>query len=210
MIAPARRAARSSLLLATALSVAACEDNGVEARVFSDLDACLAEAADSQDLQAADECRAAFETAQAEHERTAPRYAEQALCEEQHGGECTVQQASGGGSFFMPLMMGYMMGNMMSGGAGALRSQPLYRTAEGRFATATGATRVASLSGTQRLRPSAFAPAPSTAQAAPMTRATVRATGGFGQARATGAPSTRPTGTSGRSAGGFRSGGFSS
>ena len=209
MIAPARRAARGSLLLATALSVAACEDDAVEARVFSDLDACLAETAGSQDLQAADECRSAFETARAEHERTAPRYAEAALCEEQHGGECTVQQASGGGSFFMPLMMGYMMGNLMSGGGGALRSQPLYRTAGGRYATATGATRVAALSGSQSLRPSAFAPAPSSAQAAPMTRAAVRATGGFGQARATGAPRARPTATGGRG-GGFRSGGFSS
>jgi uncharacterized protein YgiB involved in biofilm formation len=107
-------------------------------------------------------CRTAIEAAQREHVTTAPRFASRQDCEASFGsGACgpspengltqgqgqqpPVQQppgqqqtASSGGSSFMPLFMGYMMGRAMSGNG--MFSQPLYRqpgTATG-LATAGG------------------------------------------------------------------------
>ena len=39
------------------------------------------------------------------------------------------QQASSGGSIFMPMMMGYMMGRMLGGASGPWAAQPMYRDA---------------------------------------------------------------------------------
>lgn len=68
-----------------------------------------------------------------------PRFSSQAECEETFGeGQCNpaqsavaqgseqqVQQSSG--SMWMPMMMGYMAGRMMSGGGMSQGSQPLYK-----------------------------------------------------------------------------------
>ena len=71
----------------------------------------------------------AFQQAEAEHRTTAPAFAAREACEEKFGvGNCGWQQGQpsstqaqgssfGGGGFFMPLMMGYMLGNMMNRGA---------------------------------------------------------------------------------------------
>ena len=55
----------------------------------------------------------------------APRFGRKQQCEQEFGaGNCESRQEAGGGSFFMPMMMGYMMGNMMGGNR---FSQPVYR-----------------------------------------------------------------------------------
>jgi len=60
----------------------------------------------------ANECARAFQQARIEHETTAPRFASQAACESKFGeANCMPAQGSqaGGQSWFLPLMMGYLM-----------------------------------------------------------------------------------------------------
>ena len=75
------------------------------------------------------ECVANFQQAQQTHIAAAPKYTSQADCEADFGAEkCELapQRTTSGGSVFMPLMAGYMMGSMLSGGG---CGQPLYRGA---------------------------------------------------------------------------------
>lgn len=184
---PARRRSKRSrvvpmtLMGAAALSMAACEDDRVETRAFASVEECASGAGAEDAWFDGEACVASFEEARAEHERTAPRYVDAALCEEEHGGACYERTGSGGSSIFLPLMAGYLMGNMLGRtGASSARAQPVYRTAAGRFAT-PGGTSMSSLRGVSAASPAAFRAAP--AAAAPMTRATVRSTGGFGASR---------------------------
>lgn len=125
-----------TLMGASAIVLQACDQNDVEAQVFQDLQGCF----DAQELTEA-QCREVYQGAVSEHVQTAPRYATQEECIAAHGAEgCQVQQTASGGSFFMPLMMGYFAGRMLSGGYG--NSTPLYRDAKnpGNFRTADAKT----------------------------------------------------------------------
>lgn len=185
------RGARMALLGAAAFGVAACQEDGVEATAFPDEAACVEATADEgPDGRAA--CEAAFAAAEAEHRRSAPRYEDQALCEEEHGGTCVAEEREGG-SVFLPVMAGYMMGRVLGGGSARTLAQPLYQTRDGALATATGAARFGAAGAAQTVRETSFRAPPATAGVDPMTRATVRSTGGFGRSP---------------SAGGARGGGF--
>ena len=174
-----RSRAVPAVALAGAVGLAGCQDDRVETAVFPTEARCVAEAQAGQTWYSETDCTEAAEEARAEHERTAPRYAEEALCEEQHGGDCYAEARPGGGSVFLPLVAGYMLGNMMAGRA----AQPLYRTPGGGFANAAGTARFGSNLGAARVSPAGFRAAPDTARAAPMTRATVARTGGLGAGR---------------------------
>jgi uncharacterized protein YgiB involved in biofilm formation len=113
-----------ALMSATALTLAAC-DNPEEVAVFETVEQCATQ--NGFNLQA---CEANMKQAQAEHVRVAPKYTSAADCEADFGAEqceTSPQRTTSGGSVFMPLMMGYMMGNMMSGRSG-VATQPLYRS----------------------------------------------------------------------------------
>jgi uncharacterized protein YgiB involved in biofilm formation len=143
-----------TLLLASvaALALAACDEkNDVASEFIRD----EAQCATQQDASA---CRQALADARTAHQRTAPAFASQSACEERFGeancqavanvrptaeqlaaaGGETVQAAAGaasqqvqqaGGSWFMPLLAGYMMGRLAGGG---MMAQPLYRDANNR------------------------------------------------------------------------------
>ncbi len=119
---------------------ASCEEPQVDAAIFEDVQQCLAQpGADEQT------CRDAFQLARQQHVEVAPKYTDKAACEADFGeGQCedAPYQTQGGGSVFMPLMMGYMMGRMMSGGMRGVAPQPLYRSANdpGSFRTADNQT----------------------------------------------------------------------
>lgn len=128
----------------------ACEEPRVEAMVFENLQQCL----DDTTMDRSD-CEANYKEARDQHAAVAPKYASAADCQADFGaGQCekAPYQTQSGGSIFMPLMMGYMMGSMI-GGRRSMMSQPLYRTAKnpGTFRTAdsrnvgsaTGRTQVA-------------------------------------------------------------------
>lgn len=197
-----KRSRHVALVLAgtAMLTLAACEDDRVDAQAFPDLDSCLAAAREDGLWFTEDDCQTQFAAARAEHLETAPRYESQELCEQEHGaGACgadpaAAQQNQGGGFSFMPLLVGYMMGSMLSRGGGVF-SQPMIRTPGG-YSTPNGNQSFAGNSGSARVPSNTFARAPSTIGQAPMTQTQVAQRGGFG------ASSTARTGTAGRSAGG--------
>jgi len=181
------------VLLGTAtLALAACEDDRVDAQAFPDLDSCIAASKENGLWFTEDDCRKNFAAAQKELVETAPRYASKELCEQEHGaGNCgddpAAAQQSGGGFSFMPLLMGYMMGSMMSRGAGAY-SQPMVKTANGQYSTPKGDQSFASNTGRGKVTPQTFQRAPTTLGKPPMTASQVSQRGGFGAAR-----TARPT-----------------
>lgn len=108
--------------------LAACEEPKVEARVYDSVSQCL----NDPDADPA-ACEANFKHAAEQHAAVAPKYADQAACEADFGAEqCEPApgQTESGGSVFMPLMMGYMMGSLLSGGRSGVAAQPLYRSAD--------------------------------------------------------------------------------
>ncbi len=163
-----------------ALALTACEeDPAVQARAFPDLSSCLDEADEADASFTAQDCEAAFAAAQAAYVEGAPRYEDEALCEEQHGGECMAEERPGE-AVFMPILTGYLLGRALSGNSRPLLSQPLV-SRPGGFATVSGDARLTSNSGAAEMRASAFRSAPSARLAPPLSRATVARTGGFGQ-----------------------------
>lgn len=168
---------------AASLVLAGCGEKPVEVQVFNTPDECAAY------YNPPAECQAAFAEAKALHPQVAPRYANRQECETDFGvGQCesaavvaanttepAQQQSQASGGFFMPMMMGFMAGQMLNRGgmagapqqqtASANRStvpnQPLYKSRDDRstFRTATN-TAVASQPGLTRIKPSAVQPKP--------------------------------------------------
>jgi uncharacterized protein YgiB involved in biofilm formation len=112
---------RLVLLGSASVALTSCGDSGAppkDARFYPTVKECTAD-------YGAKPC----EDAKAEADKTqaaeAPRFTQKQQCEAEFGvGNCETRQASDGGSFFMPLLMGYMVGNMMGGNR---FSQPVYR-----------------------------------------------------------------------------------
>jgi len=115
------RAVKLVLLGGAGIALAACSDDAPpnDAKFFSDAQECAA----VYDAQA---CQEAQVASQKISDEEAPRYARKEECEAEFGvGNCESRQtASGGGGIFMPLMMGYMIGNMMNNNR---FNQPVYR-----------------------------------------------------------------------------------
>jgi len=170
---------------ATAFALAGCRDEQVDAAAFPDLQTCL-DQAPSGDVFTAEDCRASFAQAETLHVESAPRYDSIAVCEEQHGeGACGSEAEAtqgGSGSIFMPLLAGYLIGNMMSNRAGMAAAQPLYKTSDGRFTNAARSSVYSSNAGSAKLNTSQFTRPATTVGQTPMTRATAASRGGFGSA----------------------------
>ncbi|USU03427.1 DUF1190 domain-containing protein [Sphingomonadaceae bacterium OTU29THOMA1] len=60
-------------------------------------------------------CNEAAEAAAKEDPKTAPRYAEKNLCEDQFGNGNCFARSDGGSSFFTPLLTGFMIGRLLDG-----------------------------------------------------------------------------------------------
>ncbi|WP_102110247.1 DUF1190 domain-containing protein [Oceaniglobus roseus] len=181
---PRSRSVALTLLGAAAFTLAGCQEEQVDAQAYPDLASCK-DAADTGGLLTIEQCETAFAEAQQLHVETAPRYDSLAVCEEQHGeGACgsEAQQVGNGGSgsIFMPLLAGYLIGNLL-GGRGMAGAQPMYRTQDGRFTTPGGTSTYSSNRGTAKLSPSAFSRPPTTVGKAPMTKTTTGTRGGFGR-----------------------------
>jgi uncharacterized protein YgiB involved in biofilm formation len=175
-----------TILGAAAFTLAGCQEEKVDAAAFPNLQACT-DTAQNGGLFTVQDCDTAFAEAEALHVEAAPRYDSLAVCEEQHGKDAcgTEDTAVQGGShgIFMPLMAGYLIGNMLGGRNGAAASQPLYKTANGKFSNAAGTSTFSGNSGSTKLGTSQFAKPATTAGKPPMTQATAKARGGFGSGR---------------------------
>jgi uncharacterized protein YgiB involved in biofilm formation len=131
------RKSRYVTVLMAATALAACDQNVMTGPGSGDAGTIYGSAADCAKDFDANACSQAFETAKTQHQAQAPKFASAAECEAAGFNKCeeaTAQQPTGteqanagtqtGGSFFMPMMMGYMMGRMLGGpgmmpGAGA-------------------------------------------------------------------------------------------
>lgn len=183
-----KRSKKAALVLmvpATTFLLAGCVEEPEQAMVYNSPSDCSAGGFNSTEA-----CIADYETAQAMHPQVAPKYLSQAECEIDFGAEqCekAPQQTTSGGSVFMPMMMGYMMGSMLnrsqgaggqnfqqtsSGGKSNIPTQPLYKSRDdrGTFRTATNKS-VAKGTGLVSVKPSQLKP-----QAGQLVRR-----GGFGQ-----------------------------
>ncbi|MBS0969095.1 DUF1190 domain-containing protein [Chimaeribacter arupi] len=198
------RMAPLALAVGAAFTLAGCEKADETVSMYQNADDCT-----RANPSNAAQCNAAYTEAQKEAARTAPKYASREDCVAEFGeGQCTQAPAQAGavaqphesGSFWMPLMAGYMMGRMMSGGSYA--QQPLFTSrapnnpANGKFVDASGRNYGAATPGrTVTVPKTALAPKPAT------TRTITR--GGFGETVAKQATAQRSSMSSGsRSFGG--------
>lgn len=168
MSIPFKRSKCARLIMmvpAASLVLAGCAEKAVDAQVYSSVSECVAF------YNPVEQCEASFGEAQKLHPSVAPRYMSKAECEVDFGqGQCesnieasastdqlagntSQQSAQSGGSFFMPMMMGFMAAQMMNrAGAAQTQNQPLYKSRDDRntfrtannnaVATAPGATKV--------------------------------------------------------------------
>lgn len=122
------RSIRLVLLGGATMMLAACgEDDQVpkDAKFFSDVKDCAAVYSEAT-------CLDAKTQSEKDYLAQAPRFSRKEECEKEFGaGNCETPQAtgtasSGGSSFFMPMMMGYMLGNMMGGNNNRFNA-PVYR-----------------------------------------------------------------------------------
>jgi uncharacterized protein YgiB involved in biofilm formation len=151
------------------LLVLASSEDEEEILVYGTVAECIASGENAES-----ECRAEFSKAEKLHEEVAPRYAQESDCRSRYDG--CYRRNSGGSSFFVPLMLGYMLAPR---GSRFSSTQPLYRTpSDGRFYTA-GNGRVGAVSASGRASVAKSKATPPTARTRTVSR------GGFG-ARAAG------------------------
>lgn len=208
----ARHLTPVALAVTAVFMLAGCEQSDETVSMYQNADDCS-----SANPGKSEQCTVAFNQAKEEAVKTAPKYATREDCIAEFGeGQCEKAPAQAGltsnaesqqsGSFWMPLMAGYMMGRMMSGGMGA--QQPLFTSkaagspANGKFVDASGKSYGPATTGRSMTVPkTAMAPKPATTST--VTR------GGFGESVAkqssmqrSSASSANRSGTSSRSFGG--------
>lgn len=173
------RAARLIMMVpAASLVLTGCAEKTVEAQVYNSVNECVAF------YNPIEQCEAAFKDAKNIHPSVAPRYSNVYECEADFGvGQCqgnaevaeemaqsnalasdqvaanspTNPERQQSSSFFMPMMMGFLAGQMMNrGNAQAAPNQPLYKSRDDKntFRTANNAA-VATKPGPTQVRPSA-------------------------------------------------------
>lgn len=195
--------------------LAGCEKSDETVQMFQNADDCS-----QANPGKSAECTAAYNNALKEAERTAPKYATREDCVAEFGeGQCqqapaqagaagsgsteNQAQAQSSGSFWMPLMAGYMMGRLMGGGMG-FAQQPLFSSrnpaspAYGQYTDASGKSYGAA-------QPGRTATVPKTAMTPKPATTTTVTRGGFGETVAKQSAMQRSamgTGTGSRSMGG--------
>jgi uncharacterized protein YgiB involved in biofilm formation len=136
MSIPIRRRSVAIGLSALTLTggLAACGDKAADTpmKVYASPTACQASGTDWNT------CNTSYQQAAAEHLRTAPQFKTKAECEQQTGGDCDQHAMSDGSPpVFLPLMAGFMLGQMLSGPR--FVSHPLYAGRDGFY---SGSARV--------------------------------------------------------------------
>lgn len=98
---------------------------------YTSIEAC------ERDGNSAELCRRASQAADTASANDAPRYRSRADCIAEYGDLCTEKREAGGG-FWMPLMTGFMLSQMLSPGRAPtyLDSNPIYRTRAGQYTEA--------------------------------------------------------------------------
>jgi uncharacterized protein YgiB involved in biofilm formation len=194
---PRRRLRSSGLVLTglmagTAMSISACDDGGgsavqwgdqaaasrqVEARTFASLDDCK-KADDLTDAQ----CDTAYAQAQKDSAENAPKFSDQQSCEERYGvDQCVPRSSQNGGSFFTPLLTGFIIGQALNNMGGGYRGAPMYRDRDGTFYSGSGYPLSRDyVTGRTRVRSDSFEAPTVRAPTRVQSRSAVISRGGFG------------------------------
>ena len=120
-----KRSKKVALMLmvpATTLLMAGCGEEREQAMVFNSPDECV-----QSGLSTQEQCSANFVAAKAAHPEVAPKYKDKAECEADFGaGHCETapQRTEHGSSMFMPMMMGFLAGQMMNRPSASQFTQP--------------------------------------------------------------------------------------
>lgn len=165
----------TTLMAGTGLSLTACDGEAskpVDALSYTSVAECR-----TAGKIPADQCEAAYAQAQKANEQNAPRFDNQQSCEAQFGAaQCAPRN---NGSFFTPLLTGFVIGQLLNGGGG-YRGAPMYRDRDGNYFGGAG-SRISRdyVSGRTRIGSDAFNPsarAPTRVQ----SRSSVISRSGFG------------------------------
>jgi uncharacterized protein YgiB involved in biofilm formation len=86
------------------------------------------------DMTAA-QCQTAYDQAQKDSAANAPKFGDQQSCEERYGvSQCVPRNDNnGGGSFFTPLLTGFIVGQALSNMGGGYYGAPMYRDRNGTY-----------------------------------------------------------------------------
>ena len=193
----ARRRLRSSglaltgLMAGTAMSVSACDGSPaatqwgdppaatreVDAKTYASLDACKT----SGDMTA-QQCDAAYAQAQKDSAANAPKFGDQQSCEERYGvDQCVPRNNGGGGSFFTPLLTGFIVGQALSNMGGGYYGAPMYRDRGGAYYGGSGYPLSRDyVTGRTRVRADSFDAPAMHAPTRVQSRSSVISRGGFG------------------------------
>jgi uncharacterized protein YgiB involved in biofilm formation len=166
----------TTLIAGTGVSLTACEADGgrpVDAVSYTSVAECRAAGA----IPAA-ECETAYAQAQKANEANAPRFDDRQTCEEQYGVSQCVPRNNG--SFFTPLLTGFIVGQALSNVGGGYRGAPMYRDRYGDYYGGAG-SRINRdyVTGRTRIGSDAFNPA-ARAPTRVQSRSAVISRGGFG------------------------------
>jgi uncharacterized protein YgiB involved in biofilm formation len=128
-----KRSRKTALLLMSAapLMFTACEkEPELREGLYTSVEACARETGDRVS------CDQAFAKAEQQAQEQAPRYASKEECVQQHGeGQCKPASDGRSHSYFMPMMAGFMMSQMMRGNtpASGFNSAPAFKDKQGGF-----------------------------------------------------------------------------
>jgi uncharacterized protein YgiB involved in biofilm formation len=162
---------------------AASSGKAVEARTFTSLDECKA----SGDFTA-QQCETTLAQAQKESAENAPKFSDQQSCEERYGvDQCVPRSSQGGGSFFTPLLTGFIIGQALNNMGGGYRGAPMYRDRDGTYYGGSGYPLSRDyVTGRTRVRSESFDVPKAQAPTRVQSRSSVISRGGFGGGRSFG------------------------
>ena len=163
-----KRSRQAGLVLmgAAPLFLAACGESTSEA-AYTTVEHCVKDGGTQQ------ACMAAYDSAQAEHAKSAPRYTTREECIAAHGVDQCEQRSDGqGGSFFTPFLAGFFVSNLMNRSSSSYYSSPLYRGRSGGYVYAPSALSEPGRAPTMR------------EVSSPPNRAVTRSRSGFGSSSA--------------------------
>jgi len=165
----------TTLMAGTGFSLSACDMDSGGKPVDAFSYASIAECKTAGTLPA-NQCETASAQAEKANAENAPRYGDRKTCEDQFGvAQCVPRN---NGSFFTPLLTGFIVGQMLNGGG--YRGAPMYRDRDGNFYGGAG-SRISRdyVNGRTRVGSDAFN-ATARAPARIQSRSSVISRGGFG------------------------------
>lgn len=133
----------TGLMAGSAVSITACDnappavqwnDAPVEVQAFANPAECKAAG-----TYTAEQCDASYAQAEKASAENAPKFSDQKSCEQQYGvDQCVPRSGQGGGSFFTPLLTGFIIGQAMNNLGGGYRGAPMYRDRSGTYYGGSG------------------------------------------------------------------------